>query len=524
MKRDAKRVGLGEHGEAAKLNNSMGGLQLKLYRKYGFDALLSDSISVNRSLPDARLLTCKKKLYLSVLPMASIIIIFFNEYLSVLQRSVHSVINRSPPELIKEVILVDDYSDRDHLHKPLEDYIAGHFTNVRIIRQPRRMGLMAARTAGARNATAEILVFLDSHIEANHNWLPPLLEPIALNKRIVVTPSINAISFNSFSVGKKKTYRRDGFMWNLVYMDLPRLPEDLKFPDKPFKSPIMMGGLFALASQFFWELGGYDEGLDIYGGEQYELSFKIWMCGGELYNVPCSHVAHIYNRNKKNYKLPVARSNYFRKNMKRMAQVWMDDFKQFVQKPLHNVNAGDLTKQKALRSKLKCKSFKWYLKNVAFDIVDRFPPYIYASGAIQNLGNVNMCVDVLGNDTLKPIGLHHCARNLIRPKQSQFWVLSPRKELRLQLQNKYTKCLEVHTLKRNAPVWQSPCHRNGGNQYWNYDYKTGLLQYRKEGERCLEMLPLKKTVVVNACNKSNMYMQWNIGFVNRKALKNIESL
>ena len=41
-------------------------------------------------------------------------------------------------------------------------------------------------------------VILDSHIEVYHNWLPPLLQPIAEDRKTVVCPMIDIIDKDDF--------------------------------------------------------------------------------------------------------------------------------------------------------------------------------------------------------------------------------------------------------------------------------------------------------------------------------------
>lgn len=87
--------------------------------------------------------------------------------------------------------------------------------------------------------------------------------------RTVVCPTIDIVSddtFGQYRQALKSVYAgRGGFDWNLDYKILPLLPTSALHISKPFESPVMAGGLFAIYAKFFWELDAYDSELETYG-------------------------------------------------------------------------------------------------------------------------------------------------------------------------------------------------------------------------------------------------------------------
>lgn len=135
-----QRHGLGNDGEAVLLTGASKDIGDKQLAKIALNEELSQTLAYNRTLADVRSPLCAALPYdLDALPTASIVIIFYNEPYSVLLRTVYSALGTGDPRILKEVILVDDFSSNDELAGQLDHYVRTRMpSNVKIVRLPKR--------------------------------------------------------------------------------------------------------------------------------------------------------------------------------------------------------------------------------------------------------------------------------------------------------------------------------------------------------------------------------------------------
>ncbi|XP_023159330.1 putative polypeptide N-acetylgalactosaminyltransferase 13 [Ceratitis capitata] len=435
---------------------------------YHYNAARSDVIGALRALPDTRDVSCTARPYHFTVQHArvSIVIAFHNEARSALLRTILTLYHRTQRRHLHELILIDDYSDDgdllpDMLNLKIPPFLrnfsstsptpmtltkssSSYFTSnsqaapptntfsaptevtIKTARNTRRSGVIASRNRGARLATGDYLLFLDSHCEVNVGWLEPLLERLAIGEMagaaggvaggapIAVSPVLDSINAESLEYAASSKNLMGGFDWNLHFHWIPRpqstqqsqqqeqqqqqehyqaeaqeslaslnaktaylqqfgwerkrfsearIHRDTNTAATAFKSPTIAGGIFMISRHWFHKL-------NTWGGEAIEFSIKLWLCGGQIEIVPCSRVGHIF-RKEHPFHFPNgtdSQTTYLR-NSKIIAESWLDAYKYFfyASKPAARhipINNTHTQRSHQLKSALNCRPFSWYLQHV----------------------------------------------------------------------------------------------------------------------------------------------------------------
>jgi len=505
--------GPGDNGKAHQLRVEQKQEEEKLKGVYGFNQLVSDEISLNRTVPDQREEECRYWDYPTDLPTASVILVFHNEGWTTLLRTVNSIINRSPPQFLHEVVLVDDKSELEHLHEKLEKELKKpYYAKVKLVRNEEREGLIRARNNGAVAATGEVVVFLDAHCEVAYNWLPPLLAPIHEDRTTLSVPVIDGINWNDFSINPvyaKGSHSRGLFEWGMLYKEgtLPaKEAAKASHHSEPYNAPTHAGGLFAIDRAWFEELGWYDPGLWVWGGENFELSFKVWMCGGRSVWVPCSRVSHVYRGHSCSSCHSGSLGNKFAgvpttlRNYKRVIETWFDDeYKEYfyTREPLARlIDMGDISQQLKLKKEKNCKSFDWFMKEVAYDVFDKYPrlPPNKYWGELKNSAT-EQCLDTYGRHPPESIGASGCHGG----GGNQMFMLNTKGQL-----TSGEWCLKADGNNEINMAW---CDTGRTDGPWEFMVDRQQM-YHTQYKRCLALHPESSKLIMRECDDNNSYHKW----------------
>ncbi|KAK7926201.1 hypothetical protein WMY93_008511 [Mugilogobius chulae] len=175
---------------------------------------------------------------------------------------------------------------------------------------------------------------------------------------------------------------------------------------------------------------------------------------------------------------------------KACAEVWMDEYAEFVyqRRPEYrHLSAGDMAAQKELRAKLNCKSFKWFMKEVAWDLPKHYPQWSplllpgerfplplkthtigsFTTVHIRNVGS-GMCMQIKHFVSGSPIRLDTCVKSRGESwSHRQVLTLGWREDIRVG-DPLHTRKVCFDAVSHNSPVTLYDCHGMKGNQLWRY--------------------------------------------------------
>ena len=439
------------------------------------NVFLSDVIGFKRILPDWRPEECKVIKYPENMPEISIVIVFRDEPISCLLRTIYSILETSPDDLVHEVILVDDGSENMDLKLAVKIHVS-NVKKLKLIENKKSLGLMMARQKGIEAVESEYFIVLDGHIEVTPGWLEPVIYRLVQKPNALLTSHVGVIHRENFKVGIGY------YAQQLLIFDQITLAEQwvsfsksyLQARNKsvePIEYALVPGMMVAMRKEFFIQLGGFDPGMEIWGSEHMELSTKVWLCGGIVEMLPCSKVFHLYRGTPWQKMFPDAK--YIWKNKLRFILVWMEGEVQKIALEVlqkgtlsKDVHPGDLRDRYRIKVDNKCKPYQYYLDQVRRISNAFIPGIIKRKGIISNQA-LKTCLDMADIANKVKLITYPCSGN-----PNQFFILTDQSNIRVD-RAWFKAELETQTIKlsRDFNDWSTEEFK------WSYE-RNGTIVHK----------------------------------------------
>lgn len=201
-----------------------------------------------------------------------------------LNATIESIRATSPADI--EIIVIDDNSD---IPAKVSD------SKIKIIRVDQRRGVGSTRWLGARYATKQYLLFIDSHMRFDNNWYKNAIEHLTSNPRNVVWCA-TCLGLEEGNMDLRY-YRGSYNGARLLFYDKSenQVFEGKWIPDREneddYEISCMMGACYFFHKEWFFHIKGTSS-LKMWGSDEPLLSLKTYLAGGSVKLMKSVRIGH----------------------------------------------------------------------------------------------------------------------------------------------------------------------------------------------------------------------------------------
>lgn len=197
-----------------------------------------------------------------------------------LPRTIESFLDTRSPSTILEIVIVDDASPLgvdgdalDHLFSLQE-----RNASISVIQAGSHIGITKARNLGARYAKGDWLFVTDAHVQVTSGWDHIVREHARIKRILAATIISDETGGQGFGAS----------------LEVPSLAIRWNSGPAGDLAPVQVASSAGMVinREFYYSLGGFDEGMPFYGPHEAEFSVRAWLRGAEVLNLPGLQVLH----------------------------------------------------------------------------------------------------------------------------------------------------------------------------------------------------------------------------------------